>query len=98
MISKESIQKEISDLWNSFSEDERKLFANTLYGTGLRTFPEQKGMREGQSFLYSLGKVLALSIPTPDLFYCTDRELVSECLGELCEVVFEKFLETPLPE
>lgn len=91
MISKESIQKEFSDLWNSFSEDDKTRLSKIVYGTGLQTFPEMKGMREGQAFLYSLGKVLSLSIPTPDLFYCTDRVLVSECLGEFFEKIFEHF-------
>lgn len=91
MISKETIQKELSDLWNSFSEDDKTRLSKIVYGTGLQTFPEMKGMREGQAILYSLGKVLSLSIPTPDLFYCTDRELVSECLGELFEEIFEHF-------
>lgn len=91
MISKESIQKEFSDLWNSFSEDDKNNLSKIVYGSGLQTFPEMRGMREGQGFLYSLGKVLDLSIPTPDLFYCTDKVLVSECLGEFFEKIFEHF-------
>ena len=91
MISKESIQKEFSDLWNSFSEDDKNKLAKVCYGTGLQTFQEMRRMREGQGFLYSLGKVVSISIPTPDLFYCTDKVLVSECLGEFFEKIFEHF-------
>ena len=91
MISKESIQKEFSGLCNRLSEDDKNKLAMVCDGTGLQTFQEMRRMREGQGFLYSLGKVVSISIPTPDLFYCTDRVLVSECLGEFFEKIFEHF-------
>jgi hypothetical protein len=90
-ISKELIQSDLEQLWATYSEDQKKLISDTIFKTGLKVYPEYKFLREGQSFLFSLSQIVSVTIPTPNLYYCEDIELVSECLGEFLEMMFERY-------
>ncbi len=84
MISKESIQKELEEIFDSFSKDDLKKVYEYFYGKSYQTFPEidSSDLREGQKFSYILSKIVSVKVAHSNLFYCSDSELVSECLQE----------------
>ena len=86
MITKLSIQKELKEIFDALSESARIKLFDYFYGKDYR-FIETPYMREGQRFSYILSQIIPESPlkSHPNLFYCSDTEIVSECLGEFFE-------------
>lgn len=88
MITKLSIQKELKEIFDALSESDRIKLFDYFYGKDYR-FIETPYMREGQRFSYILSQIIpessCLKVNHPNLFYCSDSEIVSECLGEFFE-------------
>lgn len=84
-----SIQEELKEIFDALSESERIKLFDYFYGESYKFIPTIPDMREGQRFSYILSQIIpessCLKVNHPNLFYCSDTEIVSECLGEFFE-------------
>jgi len=89
MITKLSIQKELKEIFDALSESDKIKLFDYFYGDSYKHIPTNSDMREGQRFSYILSQIIPessyLKVNHPNLFYCSDTEIVSECLGEFFE-------------
>lgn len=92
MISREDVQNDLDAIFNHLVE-------SGMLGS-YRKFLEQghgqtysNTLRLGQLFIFNMSKFLQeydYNFPTPNLFHCTDREMVDELIGKFIVKCYEE--------